>query len=119
MTIRMTEGIEKLLTVEDVMGVLRISRPTLYRLLKAGRLEPVRIGKRTLFDPGDIRAFIDGSKGETKEEAVPKKHPKKRAEAKKPRKQREAEAKPAEPEPVKDIKEPEPEPEPERQGRLL
>ncbi len=122
MTIPMTEGIEKLLTVEDVMGVLRISRPTLYRLLKAGRLEPVRIGKRTLFDPGDIRAFIDGSKGETKQEHVPKRQPKKRAEAKKPRKQRDEQAKPAIPEPVmdmpvNDIKEPEPEP--EKQGRLL
>jgi excisionase family DNA binding protein len=115
----MTEGIEKLLTVEDVMGVLRISRPTLYRLLKARRLEPVRIGKRTLFDPGDIRAFIDGSKGETQQEAVAPKQPKKRAEAKKPRKQRDEQAKPAAPEPVMEIKEPQKEPEPEKQGRLL
>jgi excisionase family DNA binding protein len=56
------QGIEKLLTVEDVMDTLRISRPTLYRMLKAGQLQPVRIGKRTLFDPVDIRGLIEEAK---------------------------------------------------------
>ena len=61
-----TEGIEKLLTVQDLMDTLRISRPTLYRMLKTGRLKPVRIGKRTLFDPADIRGLIqDAKEGET------------------------------------------------------
>jgi excisionase family DNA binding protein len=59
----MMDGIDKLLTVEDVMENLRISRPTLYRLLKSNRIIPVRIGKRTLFDPKDIRAFVDAAKG--------------------------------------------------------
>ncbi len=58
----MEKGIGKLLTVEELMGMLRISRPTLYRLLKAGKLEPVRIGKRVLFEMSDIRAFIDRAK---------------------------------------------------------
>jgi excisionase family DNA binding protein len=62
MTVSVTDSIEKLLTVEDVMANLRISRPTLYRLLKSGHLVPVRIVKRTLFDPTDIRAFIEISK---------------------------------------------------------
>ncbi len=62
MTVSVTNTIDKLLTVEDVMAALRISRPTLYRLLKSGRLVPVRIGKRTLFDPADIRSFIEASK---------------------------------------------------------
>ena len=57
-----TQGIEKLLTVQDLMDTLRISRPTLYRMLKAGRLKPVRIGKRTLFDPADIRGLIEEAK---------------------------------------------------------
>jgi excisionase family DNA binding protein len=64
----MNNSLEKLLTVEEVMTLLRISRPTLYRLLKSKALGPVRIGKRTLFDPADIRAFVEGSK----QEAVPK-----------------------------------------------
>jgi excisionase family DNA binding protein len=64
MTIIVTDSVlfQKLLTVEDVMANLRISRPTLYRLLKTGQLVPVRIGKRTLFDPADIRSFIETSK---------------------------------------------------------
>jgi excisionase family DNA binding protein len=62
MTFPVTVNIDKLLTVSDLMASLRISRPTLYRLLKSGQLIPVRIGKRTLFDPADIRAFIEASK---------------------------------------------------------
>jgi excisionase family DNA binding protein len=62
MTISVTDSVDKLLTVSDLMDSLRISRPTLYRLLKSGQLIPVRIGKRTLFDPADIRAFVEASK---------------------------------------------------------
>jgi|WetSurMetagenome_2_1015567.scaffolds.fasta_scaffold56742_3 excisionase family DNA binding protein len=62
MTVPVTDSVDKLLTVSDLMASLRISRPTLYRLLKSGQLIPVRIGKRTLFDPADIRAFIEASK---------------------------------------------------------
>jgi excisionase family DNA binding protein len=78
MSIPMADTIDKLLTVEDVMENLRISRPTLYRLLKSNRLVPVRIGKRTLFDPKDIRAFVDGAKGvsEPVAQAPKKKSPK-------------------------------------------
>jgi len=62
MNIPVTERIEKLMTVQDLMDTLRISRPTLYRMLKSGRLRPVRIGKRTLFDPADIRELIEEAK---------------------------------------------------------
>lgn len=66
-----TKGIEKLLTVQDLMDTLRISRPTLYRMLKAGQLKPVRIGKRTLFDPADIRGLIQKAKTGEKRGASP------------------------------------------------
>jgi excisionase family DNA binding protein len=74
----MDEAIGKLMTVEDVMKTLRISRPTLYRLLKAGKLGPVRIGKRVLFDTKDIAAFIERSKkgGEDRQEEKKKQKPK-------------------------------------------
>ena len=62
MNIPVTQRIEKLMTVQDLMDTLRISRPTLYRMLKGGRLRPVRIGKRTLFDPADIRELIEEAK---------------------------------------------------------
>ena len=57
----MEETIE-LLTVEEVMKVLRISRPTLYRMLKSSKLQPVKIGKRTLFEMKDIRSLVERSK---------------------------------------------------------
>ena len=79
----MTDTINKLLTVEDVMATLRISRPTLYRLLKAGHLIPVRIGKRTLFDPTDIRAFVDASK-QAGPPTTEKKSPRKTLKQKRP-----------------------------------
>jgi excisionase family DNA binding protein len=104
----MPDGLDKLLTVEDVMDILRISRPTLYRLLKSGSLIPVRIGKRTLFDPTDIRSFVEASKrGElpsaktrqkktaSKREKTPVAPPKpepKAAKAKKPSKEASQEA---------------------------
>jgi excisionase family DNA binding protein len=49
---------EKLITVNEALGLLRISRPTLYRLIKDGTLQPVRIGKRTLFEEKELTRFI-------------------------------------------------------------
>jgi excisionase family DNA binding protein len=80
----MPDNVEKLLTVRDLMNVLRISRPTLYRLLKSGKLKPVRIGKRTLFDANDIRAFIEQSKEATGEQNQQEKKRKKTGARSKP-----------------------------------
>jgi len=49
---------EKLITVIEAMGILRISRPTLYRLINEGELKPVKIGKRTLFEEKELQRFI-------------------------------------------------------------
>jgi excisionase family DNA binding protein len=76
----MADSLDKLLTVEEVMATLRISRPTLYRLLKSEKLIPVRIGKRTLFDLKDIRAFVEASKGRA-EIPKPEKYLKKRKQS--------------------------------------
>ncbi len=116
---------EKLLTVEDVMAVLRISRPTLYRLLKGRKLHPVRIGSRTLFDADDVKAFIEGSKegpGERRQEKAqekpqPKKRTARKASPKTPEPEKPAQKKPKtespkQPESAKpDV--------PDKQGRLL
>jgi excisionase family DNA binding protein len=90
MSVPVTDSIDRLLTVEDVMANLRISRPTLYRLLKSNVLIPVRIGKRTLFDPADIRAFVEASKRvdpvvNKAQQKEPKKIPKKAAQPRKPK----------------------------------
>lgn len=53
---------QELLTREETARLLRQSLPTLGRIVKSGRLTPVRIGRRVLFDPGDVRNFIQSSK---------------------------------------------------------
>ena len=50
----------RLLTTTEVCELLRISRMTLHRL--RADLQPVRIGARTLFDPGDVNRLIEARK---------------------------------------------------------
>ena len=40
-----------------------ISRSTLWRLCKAGKLKPVRIGRRVLFTLRAINDFLNGDRG--------------------------------------------------------
>jgi excisionase family DNA binding protein len=58
----MTETEPRLLTVEETMSLLRISKPTLYRLVSTGQLIATRIGGRTLFDLKDLNDFVERSK---------------------------------------------------------
>lgn len=54
-----TEGLEPLLSVEEVTRVLRISESGVYRLVRNGELARVKVGSRTLFEPSDVRRFIE------------------------------------------------------------
>jgi|SRR5205809_496473 len=54
-----TRTIEPLLTIGDVSQALNVSRATIYRLMEAGELEPVRIRSRTRFAPSDVQEFIE------------------------------------------------------------
>jgi excisionase family DNA binding protein len=54
-----TIRLEKLLTIYDVGRLLRVSRATVYKLIKSGEIVPIRVGKRARFDPADIRAYLD------------------------------------------------------------
>ncbi|MEO5356441.1 MAG: helix-turn-helix domain-containing protein [Nitrospirae bacterium YQR-1] len=51
-----------LLNIKEASEYLRISRATLYNLMKKDVLKTVKIGKRTLFDKKDIDTFIEQSK---------------------------------------------------------
>jgi excisionase family DNA binding protein len=59
----MSEG---LMTVKEVLDHLKIGRTKLYELVGSGNLRTVKIGKRTLFDPDDVKKFIEGQKTGTK-----------------------------------------------------
>ena len=50
---------DKLLTVDETLKVLRITRSTLYRHMRSGLLTPVKLGKRTLFKERDVERFIE------------------------------------------------------------
>ena len=50
--------LQRLLTVEETLRTLRISRTTLWRQLHDHQIECVRIGSRVLFEPQAIDAFI-------------------------------------------------------------
>lgn len=52
-----------MLTVKETMGYLKIGRTTLYKLIKQGRIKPVKIGKKTLIDKNDLDRLIEESKG--------------------------------------------------------
>lgn len=60
-----TETLVPLLTVADVAEILKVSRATVYSLVKDGRLRPVDLGlRKTRFRRADVQRFI-GEEGET------------------------------------------------------
>jgi excisionase family DNA binding protein len=50
---------EKLYTVEETRQLLRISRGTLYTLIKERKIKPVKLGGRTLFTETELANFIE------------------------------------------------------------
>lgn len=48
-----------LLSIEQVLGLLQIGRSALYNLINRKQLVAVKIGKRTLFRPQDIKNYIE------------------------------------------------------------
>ncbi|MBB3311481.1 excisionase family DNA binding protein [Rhizobium sp. BK196] len=48
-----------LLNIRQVTQATGISRASIYRQMKAGRLPFVKLGSRTLFRPADIKHFVD------------------------------------------------------------
>ncbi len=55
--------VEGLLLEGDAAAVLRCSKRTLYRLVRAGQLPVVKIGRSSRYDPADLRALIERAKG--------------------------------------------------------
>jgi excisionase family DNA binding protein len=47
------------LTVNQLAGRLAISRDTVYRLVRAGKLPTVRVGERIRFRSEDVDAYLD------------------------------------------------------------
>jgi len=56
----------RLLTAREAADALRLSLKSLWNLDKIGRLRAVRIGRRVLYDPIDLRRFIESSKDDAR-----------------------------------------------------
>jgi excisionase family DNA binding protein len=56
-----------LLSINDVAGVLGISRASVYTLIHSGELVPIRVGERARFDPVDVRDYLDRHRETTPE----------------------------------------------------
>lgn len=47
-----------LLSAKETAAMLGVSQRTLYNLTRAGKLPAVRIGRRVLYRPADVEAYI-------------------------------------------------------------
>lgn len=59
-------NLETLLTVEEALEHLRISRSKLHQLVRGGEIAAVKFGRRTLFRASALQRFIEAheSRGE-------------------------------------------------------
>jgi len=53
-----------LLTIKEVMAILKVSRETLYTWLRKGELPSCRIGRAYRVSSKDLEAFIHRAKGD-------------------------------------------------------
>jgi len=53
------DALSPLLSINEVAGLLGISRPTLYALIRRGELVPIRVGGRARFEPADVRLYLE------------------------------------------------------------
>jgi excisionase family DNA binding protein len=54
----MADSLPQLLTLLELADRLRLSPHTIRMMVRKGRLHPVRICRRLLFDPSDVARFI-------------------------------------------------------------
>jgi excisionase family DNA binding protein len=52
---------EPLLTINEVAAALRVSKMTIYRLVQAGELPAIRIGRSIRVPASALRAYLDNA----------------------------------------------------------
>jgi excisionase family DNA binding protein len=50
---------DRLLTVGEVAALMRVSNMTVYRLIKAGQLAAIRVGKNYRIRESDVSAYLE------------------------------------------------------------
>ncbi len=51
----------RLLTVAEVAGVVRVSRMTVYRLIRRNQLKAIRVGRNYRVREEDLREYLESS----------------------------------------------------------
>jgi excisionase family DNA binding protein len=62
---------EVFLTTEEVLEYLQVNLRTVYRLIKAGKIPAVRVGRQWRFRKRDIDAWLDSQRTHTHQPATP------------------------------------------------
>ncbi|HYZ92955.1 MAG TPA: helix-turn-helix domain-containing protein [Actinomycetota bacterium] len=56
---RTSPGISRLLTVAEVATVMRVSRMTVYRLIRRGQLKAIRVGRNYRVREDDLNEYLE------------------------------------------------------------
>lgn len=62
MTVAADPLLEQLLTVDEVAALTRTSKDHVYRLIRQRQLGGVRIGRRVLVHPADLRDYVTANR---------------------------------------------------------
>jgi excisionase family DNA binding protein len=62
---------ESFLTTEEVLEYLQVNLRTVYRLIKAGKIPAVRVGRQWRFRKGDIDAWLESQRPRVARSAAP------------------------------------------------
>jgi excisionase family DNA binding protein len=50
--------LEPLIFADELRELLRISKPTMHRLMREGEIPFVKVGRRTVFEPAAVREYL-------------------------------------------------------------
>ena len=53
------ETADRLLTVQEVAGIMRVSNMTVYRLIRSGELKAARVGRGYRIRESEVDAYLD------------------------------------------------------------
>jgi excisionase family DNA binding protein len=56
---RSSSGISRLLTVAEVATLMRVSRMTVYRLIRRGQLKAIRVGRNYRVRENDLSEYLE------------------------------------------------------------
>ncbi len=65
------EGTNNLLTVEQVAEILQLNILTVYKFVRQGKLDAVRLGRHYRIMPDDLAVFIESSRVKVVKSAEP------------------------------------------------